>query len=146
VPHVTVDFERLELRHGDHWIWQLHENQAYLGRTVVRLRRHTFGSLGDLTEPEWIALRSEIQSFERIITAVFQPDRFNYGQLGNVYPQLHVHAVPRYASPRKWCGITFVDMNWGANWSPGPDSPLTLNQTFELADWLRTNMQASVPS
>ncbi len=66
----------------------------------------------------------------------FAPDRFNYAQLGNIYPRLHCHAVPRYAAPREWRGITFTDRRWGKNWPPTPSSPMPLSETYAFAEWV----------
>jgi diadenosine tetraphosphate (Ap4A) HIT family hydrolase len=141
----AIDFQRLEIRDCQNWIWQVHENQAYLGRTVLRLRRRSFGSLGDLLDLEWLRLREEIKFFEAVMREVFQPDRFNYSQLGNTFPQLHLHAVPRYRSKREWGGVVFMDSRWGANWAPSAESPLMPEQVYSLADWLRAKIEAIVP-
>lgn len=133
----NIDYGCLEIQAHSDWVWQLHENQSYLGRVIFRLRRVDLGSLVDCTPHEWVSLRDSITSYEAIIESLFHPDRFNYGQLGNTYHQLHVHAVPRYREIRTWRGIEFRDQRWGRNWSPTPKSPLRLQQTYELARFLR---------
>lgn len=139
-----IDFLRLEVRRTATWVWQLHENQSYLGRCVLRLRREFLGSLAELAEDEWLSLRHEMVLYERIIREIFKPDRFNYGQLGNVFPQLHVHAVPRYQSERAWGGVTFIDHRWGSNWAPNPESPLAVSRGYELAKWLRDRVKTTI--
>jgi diadenosine tetraphosphate (Ap4A) HIT family hydrolase len=139
-----IDFQRLELRTTLHWTWQLHENQSFLGRLVLRLNRDTEGSIADLTADEWLSMHEEVVLVERWLARVFAPDRFNYAQLGNVYPRLHIHVVPRYRAPREWSGVMFSDSKWGRNWAPTPRSPLPISQTYELADWLRRSAEEFV--
>jgi diadenosine tetraphosphate (Ap4A) HIT family hydrolase len=132
-----IDFDRLRLRARPLWTWQLHENQSFLGRLVMRLNRASLASIADLSTEEWLALHSEVRQIELWLTRIFVPDRFNYAQLGNIYPQLHIHVVPRYRDPREWGGVRFVDPKWGRNWAPTPRSPLSLSATYDLASWLR---------
>jgi diadenosine tetraphosphate (Ap4A) HIT family hydrolase len=140
VPDSAVDYRRLEIHSADGWIWQVHENQSYLGRMIFRLERAEHSSVGHCHDEEWLTLLRSIRRFERIWDTLFAPDLYNYGQLGNVYRQLHVHAVPRYAGPRMWSGTTFHDLRWGHNWSPTPESPLSLADTYRFAAWLRIQL------
>jgi diadenosine tetraphosphate (Ap4A) HIT family hydrolase len=137
----VIDFALLEVRSTAHWIWQIHENQAYLGRLVFRLKRQLFASLAQCTKQEWGALRNQLIEYERVARELFQPDRFNYGQLGNVYPQLHVHAIPRYETPRQWGEMRFLDQRWGENWSPSPPSPMSMEETYEFARWMKRRLR-----
>lgn len=137
---MKIDFDRLVLRSSPYWVWQVHENQSFIGRTVLRLKRETTGSISTLEEQEWASLLSEVRLWELWLSSLFSPDRFNYAQLGNIYPRLHVHAVPRYAAPRSWNSVTFLDSRWGHNWSPTPRSPISLNQTYEFARSLQETL------
>jgi Diadenosine tetraphosphate (Ap4A) hydrolase and other HIT family hydrolases len=136
-----VDFARLALLSSGHWTWQVHENQSFLGRLVLHLDRRTEGSIASLSEGEWCDLRVELQAIEAWLSSLFMPDRFNYAQLGNIYPKLHVHVVPRYRSLREWRSIQFHDVRWGKNWAPTPRSPMTLDQTYDFASWMRTDLE-----
>jgi len=136
----NADYARLEVCRLGSWIWQVHENQYYLGRLIIRLARVERRSLAGAAEAEWNSLHENICRYEALLGRLFAPDRFNYGQLGNTYPQLHVHAVPRYASERCWRGTKFVDKRWGDNWSPTPRSPLSLEKAYEFASWFRSEI------
>jgi diadenosine tetraphosphate (Ap4A) HIT family hydrolase len=48
-------------------------------------------------------------------SGLFQPDQFNFAFLISQAPQVHLHVIPRYASPRKWAGLTFRDDHWGSS-------------------------------
>lgn len=137
----AIDFPLLEVRSTTNWIWQIHENQAYLGRLVLRLKRPLIASLAQCTKQEWRDLHKQLLEYERVATELFRPDRFNYGQLGNVYPQLHVHAIPRYETPRQWRETRFLDQRWGENWSPSPNSPLSIEDTYEFARWMKRRLR-----
>jgi len=116
--------KHLILHETPFWSWSLFANQSYLGRVQLTLRRECHGSLADLTEPEWSDLRASLLDLEALIRHLFQPDRFNYVQLGNVWPQVHVHAIPRYATSRNWNDITFTDARWGDSPLPEPASAI----------------------
>lgn len=132
--------ENLKLRETECWIWHLYPNQGYLGRVQFTLRRSCEGSLADLTAEEWEDLRNGIQTYETLARALFQPDRFNYKQLGNQWHQVHVHAIPRYADARNWQGAEFVDQRFGDDPHPDFPSPIGEAQTIALANWLRPHL------
>jgi len=137
---MDIDYSRLEVFSLEGWIWQMHENQSYLGRLIFRLGRKDEGSLAHCSDDEWNSLRRNILAYEALWARLFSPDRFNYAQLGNIFTQLHVHAVPRYSSSRTWNAMTFTDARWGLNWSPTPPSPLTLSETYDFADFVRSRI------
>jgi diadenosine tetraphosphate (Ap4A) HIT family hydrolase len=135
-----IDFPRLEVYCSRFWTWQVHENQSYVGRLVFKLNRSLTKSLAHCSAPEWLDLHTQIQLYEAFLEVLFDPDRINYGQLGNIYPQLHVHAVPRYRQPRAWKEYNFTDERWGANWAPTPTSPLTLEELYAFRDWIANRL------
>jgi len=137
VPSIQWRFEDLELFASQYWIWQLHENQSYLGRMILRLRRETHESLASCRNEEWGSLHLHLRAYESFLSRLFSPDRHNYCQLGNIYEQLHVHAIPRYKTSRRWSSFEFNDRRWGRNWPPAAPSPLSPNATYEFAKWLR---------
>ena len=128
---------KLVLQETPSWTWSLFPNQSYLGRVQLTLRRQCDGSLATLTDDEWADLRRGIKAIEEILGGLFQPDRFNYEQLGNVWTQVHVHAIPRYSNARDWCGITVLDQRWGDHPLPEPASHLGETETLQLAEQMR---------
>ncbi len=111
---------------------------------ILRLGRPETRSLSHCTMDEWVSLHENIRAYENFVQELFSPDRFNYSQMGNAYPQLHVQAVPRYASDRACRGRIFQDKNWGSNWAPAPRSPLTLQETYEFASWFQAEIRTRV--
>lgn len=137
-----IDYQKLQVYRLGTWVWQVHENQSYLGRMILRLDRPETGSLSQCTASEWSSLHDNIRAYEEVLSKLFSPDRFNYSQLGNVYPQLHIQAVPRYASKRNWQTWVFEDKHWGNNWAPTPRSTLNLEEVYALALWLQEEIAA----
>jgi len=131
---------KLILRETPFWTWSLFPNQCYLGRVQMTLRRECHGSLADVTPEEWLDLRESIKAYEELAAKLFQPDRFNYVQLGNVWPQVHVHAIPRYATSRNWNGTEFSDRLWGELPLPEPASPVGEPEVLELIKMIRSEI------
>lgn len=136
-----MDYLRLQLRRSRYWSWFIHENQSYLGRIVVVLNRECKGSFADCTRQEWISLWGEIHLYEDFLSRIFKPDKFNYTQMGNELEQLHVHAIPRYRSSRKWGGIVIKDVRWGQNPSPKPASPFRENEVYAFSGFMLSELE-----
>lgn len=130
----------LILKETSCWTWSLFPNQSYLGRLQLTLRRECHGSLASATDEEWADLRNSLRAYERVLSELFRPDRFNYVQLGNVWPQVHVHAIPRYAGERSWEGTAFSDVRWGDVPLPEPPSPLGPEATNRFHSWLQSRL------
>lgn len=122
------------------WAWSVFPNQSYLGRVQFTLRRTCEGSLASLSAEEWSDLKDCLTTYETLIAETFAPDRFNYVQLGNVWPQVHVHAIPRYKTPPQWNGFEFPDTRWGDVPLPEPASPIGETETLALAKELREKL------
>ncbi len=135
--------QELIIKQTDGWTWSAFPNQCYLGRVQFTLRRKCEGSLASLSQEEWSDLRVCLVEYEELIGKAFAPDRFNYVQLGNVWPQVHVHAIPRYQKPPTWNGIAFPDTRWGDVPLPEPDSPISEEQTLAFAAELRAMCSAA---
>lgn len=101
------------LRRFRSWSGRLHQRQDYPGKVFLALRRHEEDVLA-LTSEE----RGELWEAARIMRAgvarVLQPDRWNYLFLGNAVRHVHLHLIPRYATPHTIQGWTFADRHWGA--------------------------------
>lgn len=132
-----IDYSKLQFNESDHWIWSINENQSYLGRIVMLLKRNSEKSFAQCTKEEWLDLQKQLQLYEEFMNSLFKPDRYNYSQLGNAYPKTHVHCVPRYKSERHWNNINFIDSRWGEHHAPSPPSSLKNEQLYELADWIK---------
>jgi diadenosine tetraphosphate (Ap4A) HIT family hydrolase len=74
--------------------------------------------LTDLAPADRATLMEEIAAASRALQAAAQPDKINFGALGNIVRQLHVHVVARREGDCAWPGPV-----WGAGtavpYSPG---------------------------
>lgn len=106
-----------DLRHvverGEHWTLALNLNQNLPGRSVLVLNRHR-ESVPEITAEEWNALRPQISRTTAALDDLFAPDLYNFAFLMNLDAHVHLHVVPRYASPREWRGETYVDPHYGS--------------------------------
>lgn len=116
-----------------HWTLLLHNNQSYLGRTICRLNIYK-EKLSDLNEEEYLEFLEIVRQYEKALSFLWQPDLYNYAQLGNVVPHLHFHFIPRYKEKREFEGVDFIDERWGRNYAPAPEKEedKILNEKIKL--------------
>jgi diadenosine tetraphosphate (Ap4A) HIT family hydrolase len=75
-----------------------------------------------------------------VVTGASAP--FNFAFLMNQDAQVHLHVLPRYASPRQWNGQLFHDPHWGR--APGHEQrPLDTDDLAQLADEIRAHLAPS---
>lgn len=96
------EYEGAGLTAYDHWVLEVSWQQHTLGCFILFCRREGATRYSELTIDELAELKTIMGGVEFQLShdARFCPDRFNYLQLGNVLPQLHIHGVPRYDSHR----------------------------------------------
>jgi diadenosine tetraphosphate (Ap4A) HIT family hydrolase len=75
----------------------LHEDQFFLGWTVVVFKRHAT-ELFHLAPTERIQLMEEVSRFAKVLAEAFDANKMNYGLLGNQMPHIHWHLIPRLSS------------------------------------------------
>lgn len=109
---------RIKITEYKHWDLYLHPYQCYLGRCYLWASRSDAVDLMDISEDEWAEFRTIGRAIKEALNSIFSPEMFNYAALGNVARHLHVHFIPRYAMPRSFQGINFVDRQWGKNYAP----------------------------
>ncbi len=101
----------------DYWSVVLDENQEYLGKAFVTLRRHA-SSIPDLSDAEWSDLKLVMSEYEKAIKSAFSADVINWQCLMNnavaAHQPTHVHwhAHPRYLGGATFAGEDFPDPKW----------------------------------
>ena len=121
------------------WTLAVNRNQDLLGKTMLVLQR-TCDSVIDIESNEWSLLRLELHRLVPALERLFQPDQFNFAFLMNLDAQVHLHVIPRYASPRLWHGREFTDSNWGSAFGH-EQRVLDREDLQRLADEVRTELQ-----
>lgn len=101
------------------WTIALHPNQSYLGRAICFLNANKKLFI-ELNDKESLELRNIIAAYQIALAQLWQPDWWNYAQLGNKVRHLHIHFIPRYKKKRIFNGIEFIDNQWGHNYAPAP--------------------------
>lgn len=94
-----------------HWVLEVSFRQHTLGCFIIFAKRD-IEEISELKNSELIELKKVMNDFETTLSDIeaFKPDRFNYLQMGNALHHLHIHAIPRYATPRH-----FDEKEWNDN-------------------------------
>lgn len=132
-------YKRLDIRDFEHWGLTLFENQYYLGRSIIFLKRHAVDFFINITQEEHDEFCNITKMVRNSIKELYNPDLFNYATLGNEVDHLHWHIIPRYKSERKIDGIIFKDENWGKNYAP-------YNREFTVPDEIQIKIRDEIKS
>lgn len=136
------NYDRLFIKEYVKWKLFLSPHQQYLGRTYVWLTREgRMQRLSKLTGSERDELFDVvIPEFEYAALSLFRPNHMNYAWLGNEFHTHqghgHLHLIPRYATPRMFNGMTFVDERWGQNYAPYSKKEYSPSMLLSIADAL----------
>ena len=131
-----------------YWKVVLSDNQKYIGRSVVLLKREC-GDLADLQNEEILDFLEVVKTLEKLLRKTFNATMFNWTCLMNdsykeinPNPQVHWHCWPRYNHPVEFMGEIFEDPNFGHHYLRGPeDKRAILNSSMEsLLNLLRSNL------
>jgi diadenosine tetraphosphate (Ap4A) HIT family hydrolase len=72
----------------------LHDDQFFLGWTVVVLQRHAT-ELFHLIPTERAQLIEDVNLVAKVLAGIYQAKKINYELLGNQLPHIHWHVIPR---------------------------------------------------
>ncbi|MBR5949600.1 MAG: HIT family protein [Clostridia bacterium] len=113
--NLSEEDKRFRLYESESWFVFLADEQDYIGRCILVLKRHC-SSLPELTNDEWAELRDLICKVEACLKAVLGATLCNWSCLMNSFykesapaPHLHIHARPRYDKPVVLNGRTYTD-------------------------------------
>jgi len=137
-----MDLENLKIKSYKYWDLYLSENQCYLGRVMLFLRKdegvEDFLAIGKEEREEFFQIGARVKA---ALKTLFKPDRMNYAALSNVSPRIHVHLIPRYKEPREFGGHTFRDPRFGEHYAPYPrDYPLEEKILFSIRDAIKERL------
>jgi len=121
---VSDPYVEWKLADFTHWAVYLHENQYYLGRCYIWLKRDVV-DLMDVSVTEYLELMLIANKLKRVLNQLWLPDQYNWAALGNCTPHCHLHVIPRYQQSREFGGLVFADARWGQNYVP-------YDKTFKL--------------
>ena len=123
-----------DIKNFKYWTLALNYDQYYLGRAICYLNTYK-EKLSDLNQEEYLELFEIIKIYQHALEKLWQPDWWNYAQLGNAVPHLHFHFIPRYKKKRVFENADFLDERWGKNYSSAPERLRddSLNKKIRLA-------------
>ncbi|WP_394243436.1 HIT family protein [Vibrio astriarenae] len=81
----------------------LHKDNAVPWIILVP-KRENLRELHHLPMKEQQQFLLESQAVSQALEATFQPDKLNFGALGNMVPQLHIHHIARFKDDIAWPG------------------------------------------
>ncbi|MCG7757061.1 MAG: HIT family protein [Nitrosomonas sp.] len=101
------------IRPFQYWSVMLRPAQATLGALVLAAHEpaEAFSQLSPASFTELHTITGQIES---ALTKAFQYDKINYLMLMMVDPDVHFHVIPRYAQPKPFAGMEFIDAGWPA--------------------------------
>jgi diadenosine tetraphosphate (Ap4A) HIT family hydrolase len=133
-----------------YWEVFLSEEQNYLGRSVIVLKRGC-GDLAELNTQEALDFFEIVKKLEDLFRRVFNATMFNWTCLMNhAYlvtpprPQVHWHFRPRYDHEVEFSGYVFKDPNFGKHYLKGAggedEKIIPLELQMKLVEELRKNL------
>lgn len=105
--------EELLIAQTQAWSWSVRPAQPTLGAGILSLNRHA-ACFSAVRADEMAELSELLGLVERSLKAAFSYDIINYLMLMMVDHHVHFHVVPRYAAPRRFAGLDWVDNGWPA--------------------------------
>jgi len=122
---------------SQYWRLILNHNQNLVGKCFLVLCRH-LEAVSQLDSSEWQELHPRLSDATRALQHAFQPDHFNYAFLQNQDRHIHMHIIPRYASPRQFKSLTFADPDYPSHYAvPGTVRQLVPADMADLAAYIR---------
>ena len=144
--NLTEKEKRWLLSDTEYWTIYLADEQDYIGRCLILLKRHC-GSLPGLQMPEWIELKQIVDELERCLKTVLGAELCNWSCLMNSFykkeipnPHLHVHVRPRYKKPVILNGNEYVDAEYGHHYGRSKGVFLPEDDMQELFHLLKNNL------
>lgn len=126
----------------EHWKVILHEDQRYLGRSIVSAKNRNRPNLATLTDEEWLDFSHNVVApFEAAVMSAFGAELFNWSCLMNLAyrnnppdPHVHWHVQPRYRNPVEFAEKTYTDEAFGNHYLFGDPQVETDEALKMIAD------------
>ena len=101
------------IRQYQYWSVMLRPAQATLGALVLAAHEPA-EAFSELSPESFTELHTITGQIESALAKAFQNDKINYLMLMMVDPDVHFHVIPRYAQPRQFADMEFIDAGWPA--------------------------------
>lgn len=101
------------IRSFQYWSVLLRPAQATLGALILAAHEPA-QAFSQLSPASFAELHSVTGQIESALAKAFHYDKINYLMLMMVDPDVHFHVIPRYAQPKPFAGMEFIDAGWPA--------------------------------
>ena len=131
-----MDYEQFKIKRFNFWDLYLHKNQfPYVGRCYASAIREN----ADLVTKMETAEAEElffvvVPEWNIAVSKLFGDSRPNVAILGNEWPHLHAHLIPRFHDTKQFYGIDFIDPNPEGNYSPYPKREISLDVLLKIKE------------
>lgn len=146
--NLSEDDMKYLLYESDNWRVFLADEQDYIGRCILVLKRHC-PSLAELNEDEWSELLKHIKKLEKCFKTLFHVDLCNWSCLMNSFfkednpcPHLHIHVRPRYKNPIIINESVYSDEDFGHHYSSKKDGKINLEDMMALHTKMKAYLNA----
>lgn len=129
------------VREYEHWLVLLRPTQTTLG-SLVLIERSGATRFSEISDGAFQEYGHIVKQIERVLQSLFQYDKINYLMLMMVDPEVHFHVIPRYASPREFNEVAFLDSGWPALPNLGEANNIPEDLFLELADHVKRGFEA----
>ena len=133
---MAIDYEQFKIKRFAFWDLYLHQNQSpYIGRCYASAIREDANLVTEMEKGEAEELSSIIvPSWHHVVSKLFGDSRPNVAILGNEWPHLHAHLIPRFHGTKYFYGIEFVDPNPRGIYSPYPKQEIALEVLLNIKE------------
>lgn len=87
----------------------LDTNQTYPGYCILIFDKYHANGLDDLAADEYSLFMQDLYRSSKAVKAACKPEHINYASLGNLFPHLHIHLIPRYLDDPRWGAPIWTD-------------------------------------
>lgn len=94
-----------------HWSILLRPAQVTLG-SLILVAHDSVTAFSNLSQASFMELHKITTQIEATLAHAFKYDKINYLMLMMVDPDVHFHVIPRYAEPKQFGDIEFIDPGW----------------------------------
>lgn len=101
------------IRQYQHWSVLLRPAQVTLGALILAAHEPA-QAFSELSPASFAELHTVTHHIDSALAKAFQNDKINYLMLMMVDPDVHFHVIPRYAQPRQFGNMEFIDAGWPA--------------------------------
>ncbi len=132
------------------WSVVIAKNHILPGKCILWCKREDALDPADASMEEWQEAHLIIKLLKSTVLELYQADWFNYTFLGNSTPHLHMHFVPRYKTERDVHGMSFLDRDWGKEYTVDPNfkisSEVLQSIKTEMSEKINELMKTNSPS